>query len=441
MSGRILFYPSEAPKAKVFLDDLNSPLITLPAFRRRVARLLQDRHVIGQVEIVNNEEIFTGVIDNDYGLRSTLPNDPLCPPKGTKASYRVCDACAYGLSALDGAPPCRLFWPEKERDRAVTACAAFLHQYGHRFQLAPRYDLYGDPYHVRLSLPILDRPAALEDMHRGEAVFSLEGQGSVRICEIPGLPLTARWKSRKDYPILNDKWDAAGKGKKVVGGYKQDGTVWQAEEVQAGGRWHRYYGFVGCYGLARVPAEEIEFPWFSPFDVGSPANSMVSFPVVLDEAFEICWMSSGPSWIWKISDPLVFRLVVRNRSAMERTLPPLLAGGDVKPPGDAVAINTRLCWMHPLAYRNPPADPWTALISKTPTPITFKRPMRPLAPGEQFEILRWDIPERFRPLRPGLYGFTMKIGNRNQTKAEDVPGIFYAIVEDESKSPLGHAPR
>ena len=60
LSGRILFYPSEAPKAKVFLDDLNSPLITLPAFRRRVARLLQDRHVIGQVEIVNNEEIFHG---------------------------------------------------------------------------------------------------------------------------------------------------------------------------------------------------------------------------------------------------------------------------------------------------------------------------------------------------------------------------------------------
>ena len=199
------------------------------------------------------------------------------------------------------------------------------------------------------------------------------------------------------------------------------------------GRWHRYYGFVGCYGLARVPAEEIEFPWFSPFDVGSPANSMVSFPVVLDEAFEICWMSSGPSWIWKISDPL--GLVVRNRSAMERTLPPLLAGGDVKPPGDAVAINTRLCWMHPLAYRNPPADPWTALISKTPTPITFKRPMRPSGAWRAVRDSSLGHPRAV----PAPSVRTLRVHDEDW-KPQPNEGRrrtrhLLCIVEDESKSP------
>jgi hypothetical protein len=292
-----------------------------------------------------------------------------------------------------------------------------------------------------LSLPLLDHPATPDDVHRGEAVFSLKGHEAVRVCKIPGMPLAVRWKSRKDYPILNDEWDTAGKRKKVVSGYEQDGAVWQAEEVMTGDHWHRYYGFVGRYGLARVQAEEIEFPWYSPIDVGQRADSMVSFPAPLDDAFEVCWISPGASWILKIGDPVTFRLVVRNRSAMERPLPALLTGGDAKPSGDAVAIDTRLCWMHPLAYRNPPADPWTTLISKTPTPITFKRPMRPLAPGEKFEILCWDLNERFRPLRPGLYGFTMKIVSRNQTKAEDIPSVFCAIVEDQPKSPLAHVPR
>ena len=40
----------------------------------------------------------------------------------------------------------------------------------------------------------------------------------------------------------------------------QTGRVWQAEEVREGDRWRRYYGFVGRHALARVPAEEIEFP-------------------------------------------------------------------------------------------------------------------------------------------------------------------------------------
>ena len=40
--------------------------------------------------------------------------------------------------------------------------------------------------------------------------------------------------------------------------YDREGVLWQAEEVLAGGKWQRYYGFVGRHIIAKVPAEEIE---------------------------------------------------------------------------------------------------------------------------------------------------------------------------------------
>ena len=38
----------------------------------------------------------------------------------------------------------------------------------------------------------------------------------------------------------------------------QDGVVWQAEEVWQDGKWVRYYGFIGRYVVAKVPAAEVE---------------------------------------------------------------------------------------------------------------------------------------------------------------------------------------
>jgi hypothetical protein len=40
--------------------------------------------------------------------------------------------------------------------------------------------------------------------------------------------------------------------------YAQEGLVWQAEEDFEGGKWKRYYGFVGKHVIAQVPAEDIE---------------------------------------------------------------------------------------------------------------------------------------------------------------------------------------
>jgi hypothetical protein len=437
--------PRKTPEDSISVEPLRGPLMTLPAFRRQVARLLEDRREAGQVEVISNEEIRTGVENGRDPTRSTVPDDPLCPPPGTKAAFRICDVCAYGLSSLDGAPKCELFWPERERDRAVEACAGYLRQYGDHIRLVPQRYAFGNPYHVQLVLPVLDRPATPEDMRRGDAVFSLAGQGTARVCKMPRLPVAARWTTQTDYPVLRDEWDDAAEEYKKITAYEQDGIVWQAEEVRSGGRWQRYYGFVGCHGLAKVPAEEIEFPWTGTY-VGVPAPSNVLNPMPLDDALDIGWTGPGPGAVFTIGGPLVCRMLVRNRAGMEQTLPPLTTSGDhAKPAGDAVTIDTQLCWMHPLAYwdwraAHTPA-PWAPLVPKRPERLILKRPERPLGPGEEFEILRCDLNEQFGPLRAGQYGFRTKLISNRETRSQEEPDVFFQLVESEPELSLRETPR
>ena len=422
--------PQRTPDDWISVEPLRSPLVTLPAFRKQVARLLEDRRVAGHVEVVSDEEIHTGVEGEKTLTRATDHDDPLCPPPGNKAVFRVCDVCACGLSSLGGAPECELFWPEPQRDRAVAACADYLRRYGHRLQVVPQTYPFGDPNHVQLVLPILNRPATPADVRRGDAVFSLAGRGEVRVCKMPRLPLVAGWKTQADHPVPRSEWDAASKTFKFVTGYEQDGVVWQAEELKVGGRWRRYYGFVGSRGLAKVPAEEIEFPWWGA-GVRLPADAAVLDPMPLDDAFDIDWTPPGPGVVFSIGDPLVCRLLVRNRSGMERTLPPLALGGDRPDPDrETVTIDFVLCWMHPLAYSHWTEEslPWTPLAPKKPERFVLNQLPRALGPGEHFEILRCDLNEQFGPLRPGLYAFRMDFVKGKETRRQREPSVFFELV-------------
>jgi len=432
--------PENDTDGETSLEPLRSPLLALPAFRKQVARLLEDRRNAGQVEVISNEEIRTSLQSDQSLTTSTVPNDPLCPPPGTKAAFRVCDLCAYGLSTMDGVPKCELFWPKKERDRAVEACAAFLRQYGHRFRPAPQTYPFGDPYQVRLALPIRDRPATPEDVRRGEAIFSFAGQGTVRVCRMPRLPLAARWTTWKDHPVLREVWDEAApnKWRKTVG-YEQDGIVWQAEEVRSGNRWRRYYGFVGRYGVAKVPAEEIEFPAHAASTVGLRQDCSAMDYVPLDGAFDVGWTTPGtaPGAVYRIGTPLVCRMLVRNRTGLERTLPPLTRGDmDARPSADAVAIEVHLCRMEPLAWSNEHTkEPWAPLVPRKPERLIFNQPKRALAPGEEFAVLRCDLNEQFGPLRPGAYGFRMKLVGNKKTRSAAGPDVFFMLMQSEPKSP------
>ncbi|MFI5456359.1 MAG: hypothetical protein ACHRXM_13000 [Isosphaerales bacterium] len=154
------------------------------------------------------------------------------------------------------------FWSEDRRDRALAGQIGFLKQYGERFDAPPLYDQV--PHRLTANrlppvFPPLDHPASADEVRRGLAIFSIGGSAQVRVVRLPARPLTANWVKLTDYASQEQFADTkTGKsGIRVV--HDQDGLVWQAEEVLEAGHWRRYYGFAGRR-LARVPAEEIEFP-------------------------------------------------------------------------------------------------------------------------------------------------------------------------------------
>ena len=101
----------------------------------------------------------------------------------------------------------------------------------------------------------LDHPATPEDVEKAMAIFSL-GPGA-RVVELPQYPMKAKWVTLKDYPVQYQGTDREGNRTYRLD-YDQDGLIWQAEEIQENGQWKRYYGFVGHYIVAKVPAEEVE---------------------------------------------------------------------------------------------------------------------------------------------------------------------------------------
>src|SRR5262249_23601734 len=137
-----------------------------------------------------------------------------------------------------------------------------LGQYGERLRpsrelAAVNSWLIGHP--TAMTFPPLGRPATAQDVRRGEAIFTLEGEGRARQVGLPAGPMKARWTALKKYPY-ESQWVAEDGTRGSSTGYYQDGFVWQAEEAFKEGKWRRYYGFVGPGSPAKVPAEETEFP-------------------------------------------------------------------------------------------------------------------------------------------------------------------------------------
>ncbi len=108
-----------------------------------------------------------------------------------------------------------------------------------------------------LRFPPKDAPASARDVASGSAIFSLEAE-QVRVCPLPKLPAKARWVTLKDYPFARRTITSDMRTVETKIEYEQAGHIWQAEEVLVDGEWKRYYGFVGRYCIAKVPAEEIE---------------------------------------------------------------------------------------------------------------------------------------------------------------------------------------
>ena len=102
-------------------------------------------------------------------------------------------------------------------------------------------------------------PATDADVAATTAIFALHGD-AVRIVSLPAWPAKAKWVTFKDYPIqIQGETDSKTGVTKYIDGFRNEGFIWQAEEVQVDGKWQRFYGFVGPHVIARVPADQIEF--------------------------------------------------------------------------------------------------------------------------------------------------------------------------------------
>jgi hypothetical protein len=80
----------------------------------------------------------------------------------------------------------------------------------------------------------------------------------VRTVPLEPFPLKARWTTLNRFPMTLQTFDPNTNREQLKTVYDQDGYVWQAEEVFEGGKWKRYYGFVGHHVVEKVAAEEIE---------------------------------------------------------------------------------------------------------------------------------------------------------------------------------------
>ncbi len=308
------------------------------------------------------------------------------------------------------------------RDQAVAACAGYLRRYGPRIaaEYQPDDPVARNPI-ARPRFPTLERPATPDDVREGRAVFSLSGEGEVRVVALPsGYPVRARWLALKSFPI-----DSRFSFDRDLGDFLQDGWVWQTEEVLKGDRWERFYGFVGHATIARVPASEIEF---SP-----DRNRRLTLPGGLAARLETV---EPPIAVFRLGQPVQVTLRLHNALGVERSAPTefVQAGADGKP-----ALRRGMSMvLHEIprgdngfesAREHPPRQP-----SRTDR-FDPGNASWPLAPTESFEALRLDLNEWYAGLQPGGYRIHLRFGADSGVGEGTTNWLEFWIVETDKRGP------
>ncbi|HOI55612.1 MAG TPA: hypothetical protein PLP01_10215 [Phycisphaerae bacterium] len=297
---------------------LRDRALICPGLQKLARGLLSDTAPFGAVTV--REDGRMDVTDKNGESSSEGRNelDPLAPPAGTVVQYRVCDYVAHELATQQGTPDCQLYWSDKERDKAVAACAEFLSRYGSRYRQSPEMKR---PERRRvtdylLALPSPNGVASPSDVEQGRSIFSLDGQGQRRPVALPQYPMAARWTSLKTHPHYAWQKNSEGEFTKVIA-YYQDGVVWQAEEMLREGQWARYYRFVGEYDLARVPADEIEFSAGENWtQLSRGLDCLAGAPGIAEPDCE-----EGAVVAFSIGDPVVVGLWLYNRKGTDQAIP------------------------------------------------------------------------------------------------------------------------
>ena len=397
--------PKDKDYVSRFGRRFDAPLLVLPAFRRHLAGLLTDRRLAGRVTADGGQQQIELLVGGQWAQGSSSYCGAIpYPPPHARVEFRVCDWIAHELSELHGMPRCELYWQQAERDKAVVACAGLLRQYGERFQI-------NGSGNIVISFAPFDHPAAPEDVAAGRAIFSLAGQGAVRVFPLPYLPTGAKWLALKDDATSQTALDPRTNQPTTVVSYDQDGVVWQAEEVQVGGTWKRYFGFVGRHCLAKVPAAEIDFSR----DAG-PSARIAGLDVVALEPGGSDDTLVGDSLPW-IGGPLPVVVLVRNDTGLDRPLPRfVIDGAGVAKPRDSIGVRLSLSYadrqrgesLHRQFARfcqggsgdKPPA--WRELPRK-PASFQLRSVDRDLKALETFQILKFDLRDYFQLAPAGWY--------------------------------------
>lgn len=412
---------------------LKGLLLTLPAFRKQVARLLTVKRRGGCVTTIDKQQVEVRTDETWSGPGGKQPAEAPFSPPGTTVEFRVCDLVAYELSEIRGLPRCELYWPETNRDKAVAACLQFLRKYGERFQADGIRS-------VEVKLPLLDRPATPEDVQAGRAIFTLAGQGETRVVPLPQRPAPARWLTLKDYPVSQVFFDAKTKQQKTVAGYDQDGPVWQVEEVRSGDTWRRYVGFVGRHCLARVPAEEIEFPFTYNWEAHLDGFEVRTFFPSGDGP-----MATSRPWI---GGPLPIAVDVCNCRGVDRRPPRFVIDeAGATRPKDSIGVTIGLCYADRQSgesFDNQNArlfnwgtepGPWRELPRKA-APLRLRAADRALKPLETFELVRFDLRDHFELAGPGWYRLVVKLApNQKPLDHQPLADDRFLIERKPKESP------
>ena len=374
-----------------FMEEalFKSPLVGVPAFRKQLLIGLADKRRIGTAKLENNG---SGIATFDAGKTSFTPgnpflNDPTAPKTTDPIALRLCDYYAWSLTTLDGTPRFLIYQSEKDRDAVIDACAAFLRHYGDRYRdTAQRPKWISASWNVAvITFPHLGHPATPDEATAGLAIFSLNDPAHTRLWPLPATPLQAQWIALKQFPIEIHYLDPTS-GKSETKRYDQDGAVWQAEEQQVDGKWHRYYGFVGRFLVAQVPAEEMEFPggWLWP-----PLTSGLDYRLLLPDNGQ-----------YTVGAAIPLTVMLRNRKGVDLTVPAVNVQADGRLPGMALHLQFAPAEIsqHMLDTWN-----WAEVPPGKAAKFTAGIKAKTLAPTEEYAAVKLDLRDWFDMSKPGHY--------------------------------------
>jgi hypothetical protein len=410
-------YPGMAAVAKKLFSDPQSPwlplvrkgalqgllihelittnLLRVPAFRDEVIKELGNKGGDGTIRVDKygkTDMDLPGVTNSSGGPVGDWRELLDVPEEGAGDKFRICDFIAWQISEkFEAAPRCELYWSEEKRDKAVAACVAFLRQ-------------YGDHLFLQQKVLVHNKPATPQDVRNGKAIFSLDGEGVTRTVAGLKLPLDVRWLTLRNRPYQEIVTDPKSGKKIFTTFYRQDGRIVQAEEVLQDGKWQRYYGFVGSNHVARVPAEDIEFPpeerWVSRqrrqphdwADLGLGFHAKLIVPNLTIELFD-----NLPPRLPAGAD-LAFSITLRNSRGLDQDTPApeqsvrlrlLYSEESLSPKGSLV----------PNALKE---TEWVEIPFKVGAQFKSEK-KKLLAPTEETKLATVDLRTWFDMSKPGFY--------------------------------------